>query len=183
MPISRPLLIVLVAAVFALAAFYGTQTSRNASDASDDAPVVVAEPAPTEDRAASSTPTDARGGDRPRRLARKPEPATRPKPVAGVPAPVQRALARRDKVVIFFSAPRAADDRATARAVDALRGRAGVAVFADPIDKLARYRGLVGALGISQAPAIVIVGKDRKARVLEGYVDPATLAQDVADTR
>ena len=56
-------------------------------------------------------------------------------------------------------------------------------MFTDPIRRLARYRGLVGALGISQAPAIVIVGRDRRARVVEGYVDGASLAQDVADTR
>ena len=42
---------------------------------------------------------------------------------------------------------------------------------------------MVSDLGVTQAPAVVIVGKDRKARLLEGYIDPVSLRQQVKDGR
>lgn len=98
------------------------------------------------------------------------------------PVAVERAIDRKQRVVLFFGTPRGADDRATARAVVAQRGR-GVVVVLEPLANLSRYRDLIGGLGISQAPAVVIVGRDGAARLVEGYVDSATLAQDVADAR
>jgi hypothetical protein len=164
MPISRPLLIALVAAVVAVIGFYATQGGDEPTDSA--APVIPAVPAPR-------PVEDDKAVDAPRK-------ASRP---VGVPRAVQRAIRADRRVVLFFYKPGSADDRATARGVAALRGDRGVAVFTDPISRLARYRGLIGDLGISQAPAVVIVGRDREARVIEGYVDPASLAQDVADTR
>lgn len=199
MPISRPLLIALVAAVFAVVGFYATQSMRNSTDAAapviatapSEAPADPDAPAAGKSQAASkpsagrkTSATDESSAARKAPTAREPgarkPPATR---AAGVPAPVARALAARQRIVLFFYKPGSADDRATARAVSALRGQRGLAVFTDPIGRLARYRGVIGELGISQAPAVVIVRKDRTARVIEGYVDPATLAQDVTDAR
>ena len=100
-----------------------------------------------------------------------------------MPLPVARALRARRTVLLYFRGSPSADDRATARAVAGLRRQHGVAVFADRIGRLGRYRAVVGELGIAQAPAVVIVGRGRSARVVEGYVDPTTLAQDVADAR
>lgn len=196
MPISRPLLIVLVAAVLALVGFYATQGSRNSVDS---APVVEAPP-PTAvakvDKSQAAKPPQA--DDAPAKQVRpkvdkaqpkaddktqaKSDKASKPKAVTG-PVAVRRAIDDRKRVVLFFKAPRGADDRATARAVAAQRGRRGVVVVSEPIARLARYRDLIGGLGISQAPAVVIVGKDGAARLVEGYVDPATLAQEVADAR
>ncbi len=85
-------------------------------------------------------------------------------------------------VVLFFRQP-AADDDATAAAVRSVRGIKGVSVFAAPITKLARYERVVSGLGVSQAPAVVIVGKNRKARLLEGFIDAGTLRQQVKDRR
>jgi hypothetical protein len=226
MPISRPLLIALIAAVVAVVGFYATQSTRNSTDAS--APVIATAPSepPAADgpdaaatrespgasnsaatrrspagakssaaRKSSATPESSaahKSSATPKSsaahkpsAARKP-PAARNRPTtraAGVPAPVARALDARKRIVLFFYKPGSADDRATARAVAGLRGQRGLAVFTDPIGRLARYRGVIGELGISQAPAVVIVGRDRTARVIEGYVDPATLAQDVTDAR
>ncbi len=186
MPISRPLQIALVLAIVAVAGFYATQGGRDATDV--EAPVIVTDAAPPETKDARRATGDrqtakldrSERADGPRDAGRARRDASRPK---GVPPEVRRAIRARKRVVLFFFKPGSADDRATARGVAALRGERGVAVFSDPIARLGRYRSLIGDLGISQAPAVVIVGRDRQARVVEGYVDPASLAQDVADTR
>jgi hypothetical protein len=185
MPISRPLLIALVAAVVAVVGFYATQGSRNAAD--EPAPV-ASTPAPTPEPAATKPDEPAEpAAQRARTEAvsvteRAERSRAKREASAGIPRPVQRALDDRKLVVLFFFKPGSADDQATARGVAALRS-AQVAVFTDPVDRLAKYRKLIGRLGISQAPAVVIVRKDRTARVVQGYIDPATLAQDVADAR
>jgi hypothetical protein len=181
MPISRPLLIALVAAVVAAVGFYATQGSR---DAAEEPAPVASTPAPP---AEPATPAEPKAEKRSRtEVASVTERAQRSRArreaAAGVPRQVQRALDARKLVVLFFYKPGSADDRATARGVAALRSR-DVAVFTDPVGRLSKYRKLIGQLGISQAPAVVIVRKDRTARVVQGYVDPATLAQDVADAR
>lgn len=171
MAVSRPILIVLVAAVLGLAGFYATQGSRDSSDTV--APVIPAEP--LEPARTAQKPSAKPGKPDARRRAR----AER----IGMPLPVARALRARRTVVLYFRGSPSADDRATARAVAGLRDLRGVSVFADRIGRLGRYRAVVGELGIAQAPAVVIVGRGRSARVVEGYVDPTTLAQDVADAR
>ena len=109
----------------------------------------------------------------------------RPTPPAGLPAPVERALEARRVVVLLLTDPRAADDRATLGSVRALEARPpeGVAVFRDRLERLGRYRELLRDLGVSQIPAVVIVDSDRRARVLEGYVDAGSLRQRVLDAR
>jgi hypothetical protein len=192
MPISRPLLIALVAAVLAVVAFYATQGSR---DSTGGAPGAVAPPPTAATDAATARPGDgaspgsqakhgaagvaARKADAAQAAVRRRARAER----RGMPPTVARALDARKTVVLFFRGSGSADDHATARAVDGLRGQRGVVVLADRIGRLGRYRAVVGELGISQAPAVVIVDRTRAARVVEGYVDPATLAQDVADAR
>lgn len=177
MPISRPLLIALVAAVVAAVGFYATQGSRNAAD--DPAPVASTPAPPAEPAAPKAKETRTEVASIAKRAERS---RAKREASAGVPRPVQRALDARKLVVLFFYKPGSADDQATARGVSALRSR-NVAVFTDPVDRLAKYRKLIGQLGISQAPAVVIIRKDRTARVVQGYIDPATLAQDVADAR
>jgi hypothetical protein len=173
MPISRPLLIALVAAVLGLVGFYVTQGSGDSDGA---APAVVAPPPVAQEEQARTTADNAA---KPGRAARRRARAKQ----AGVPPSVARALDSHKTVVLFFRGSGSADDRASARAVGALRGQRGVVVFADRIGRLGRYRAVVGELGISQAPAIVVVDRTRSARVIQGYVDPTTLAQDVADAR
>lgn len=204
--ISRPLLIALIAAVVALVGFYATQGARNASESADApiAPVVPAEPAPAPDEAERQPSAVAkadgasaqrsadraaaqRRADRAAAQRRADEAAAvRRRARAerlGMPPAVARALDQRKTVVLYFRGSDSADDRATARAVASLRGNRGVVVFSDRLGRLGRYRAVVGDLGISQAPAVVIVDRSRSARVVQGYVDPATLAQDVADSR
>lgn len=183
--ISRPILIALVLSVVAAVGFYATQ---GGDDATEAAAPVIPTTAATDVGAEPPAGGDEAPGPRQHASADDDEqPSARKRPDgpsgSGIPAPVRRALGARKLVVLFFYERRAADDRATARAVAALRGQPNVAVFTDPIARIARYRGLIGELGISQAPAVVILGRGRTARVIEGYIDPATLAQDVADAR
>jgi hypothetical protein len=173
-------MIALAAAIVAVVGFYAAQGMRDSSETvAPVAPVIPAETADTANTADTVAPErdGAAGGDR--AVARRRARAER----RGMPLSVARALRARRTVVLFFRGSRSADERATARAVAGLRGRRGVAVFADRIGRLGRYRAVVGDLGIAQAPAVVIVGRGRAARVVEGYVDPTTLAQDVADAR
>ena len=101
---------------------------------------------------------------------------------AGVPAGVGRALRDRQVVVLFFGQG-GADDFATAEAVASLRGLKRVAVFRDGIQNLGKYPGIVSGLGVAQAPAVVIVNRKRRARLIEGFVDSGTLRQQVVDAR
>lgn len=102
----------------------------------------------------------------------------------GIPPEVARALERREVVVLFFSDPAAADDRATASAVRAVRRQFGgrrVAIFQDSANNLADYRRVVSAVGVTQIPAVVVIDRRRNARVFEGFQDQGSLRQHVED--
>jgi hypothetical protein len=100
----------------------------------------------------------------------------------GLPLKVARAFAKKQVVVLYFGAV-GADDSLTADSVRSLKASAGhgVAVFMDKLSNLADYRRVVEGLDVSQAPSIVIVDRDKKAQVLEGFIDAGSLRQDVAD--
>ena len=99
------------------------------------------------------------------------------------PRAVQRAIKAKQKVVIFFHQERGVDDPLIADAVSELKGRSSARVFSDTISNAASYGQLLSSVGVSRAPSIVIVGKSGKARLVEGYIDPDALAQEVADAR
>jgi hypothetical protein len=113
-------------------------------------------------------------------------------------------------VVLFFFQRGSADDAATAKAVAAVRRRGGAKVFQAPISRLAAYRAVTAGSGVSQAPAVLILRKRTggaqsgssgggrnagrssvgpaperlvSAQLVEGFVDPETLLQQVADAR
>jgi hypothetical protein len=100
----------------------------------------------------------------------------------GLPLKVARAFAKKQVVVLYFGGP-GADDALTADSVRSLKASAGhgVAVFMDKLSNLADYRRVVEGLDVSQAPSIVIVDREKKAQVLEGFIDAGSLRQDVAD--
>jgi hypothetical protein len=100
----------------------------------------------------------------------------------GLPASVAQAFAKKQVVVLYFGAT-GADDTLTADSVRSLKASAGrgVAVFMDKLSNLADYRRVVEGLDVSQAPSIVIVDREKKAQVLEGFIDAGSLRQDVAD--
>jgi hypothetical protein len=106
---------------------------------------------------------------------------------AGLPTDVARALNQRKVVVLFFYEPAASDDQATRAAVRAVRqaARPGagvvVSLFQDTVAHISNYRRVVGSLGISQSPAMVVIDRSRKAQLLQGYLDSGTIKQTVRD--
>lgn len=171
MAIPRPLLLVLVGMVLAGGAFFAT---RGASSSDDSTPAKSSAVAP----APAPSPAAAKKSDA--APAKPAEPKT--KASDGLPPKVARVLGKKVVVLAFFQRG-SADDSATSDSVASLRRRSGVAVFTDRLTNLADYRRVVGSVGISQAPSVVIVGRDKKARVVEGYVDSESLAQQVVDAR
>ena len=96
----------------------------------------------------------------------------------------ERAVADHKKVVILFENPRALDDRAVADSVRTLDRRTkNVVVLSDDLRNVDNYGKLLENLGVNQAPAIVVIGRSGKARLVEGYVDGPSLVQVVADAR
>ena len=191
MAVSRPFVLVLIGAALLAATFQASLASRQ-SAGDDGAKAATSPETPTPSaatRAAGKTPPG-RSADRSRRSrpespARSKRSTRRRSKAAGdaLPRRVAAALARRQVVVLFFYQRGAADDGATARAVAGLRGSRGVAVFSDSVARVARYRRLVEGTGLAQAPAVVVIDRDRKAGLVEGFVDAETLAQVVADAR
>lgn len=105
-------------------------------------------------------------------------------PVTNSHLKAERAVAAHRKVVIFFKNPRALDDQAVAESVRALDRRTKkVVVLTDDVRNADRYETLLEDLQVSQAPAIVVIGRSGKADLIEGYVDADSLVQVVADAR
>ena len=106
---------------------------------------------------------------------------------AGLPRDVARALNAQNVVVLFFYQPAASDDQATRAAVKAVRSaapaaaRGHVRLFQDTVARISNYRRVVGSLGISQTPAMVVIDRGRKALLLQGYLDAGTIRQTVRD--
>ena len=96
----------------------------------------------------------------------------------------ERAVADHKKVVIFFHNPRALDDKAVADSVRSLdRKTKNVVVLSDDLRNVDNYGKLLEDLGVTQAPAIVVIGRSGKAHLVEGYIDGPSLVQVVADAR
>ena len=46
---------------------------------------------------------------------------------------------------------------------------------------LSTFRPVRSGAGVSQVPAVVVAHAGRQARLVQGYVDPGTLRQTIAD--
>lgn len=188
--LSRPMVFALIGAVLIAVTFTVTRVSPE-EEAGEPVPPPSAETsgAPRAD-ASRPVPGPSRAGarDAPSKAVPSPRrstPGTRPKPpggLSGKAVDAARALERGKVVVVLFT-QRGADDDATRSAVRELPTKRGppVAVFRDRVSNLADYGPLAAGLGISRAPSVVVVDRDRRARVLEGYLDRGTLRQAVRD--
>lgn len=218
MPISRPLLLALLAALLAMATFFaatGAQRASSEPETASSTPEPAAdpgsaskapkpEPAPPQrgareqgkpregakDKQAAADRSEARSQpverdrrpNRRRGAERAPAPLPPELRVDGLPRPVARALAAKRTILLVFRQG-AADDSATAAVRAGTRGIKGVTIFSAPIERLGRYSAVISGLGVAQAPAIAIVGRDRQAQLVEGFVDAGTLRQLVLDAR
>ena len=171
MALPRPTLLAIAGAILSLLAFTSMRTIAAQSGA--DAPVPVA----ATQSVAGGAKTAGAGPDQ-----GKPAPAPAPR-VEDVPRGVANALADGKVVVLLFAQGRSADDVATGRHFEALSQLGGgVRTFRAGIDEVGRYAGIVAELGVSQAPAIVIVRPDLRAvPPIEGYVESQYLVQRVKD--
>ena len=203
MAVSRPLLLTLVGAMLMVATFLAAQGARTAAEPASQVVQPPPTPSPPKADATPGKPGGAPADKQGKTKADKAKPGERtakekaaaaakpaeealaerkPARVVGLPAPVAQALANKKVVVLFFFQD-AADDDATGKAVNSLRDIRGVRIFRDGIANLAKYRAVTAGLGVAQAPAVVVVGRDRNAQLLEGFVDEATLTQITVDAR
>jgi hypothetical protein len=207
MAVPRPILLLSVLGVALLAVtFYTVRGAREQSQNSEISKAVqIAQPQPVK-RLKPPAKAPASGNHKaagaPHRSApaahkavpAKPAPAktAKPHPAAaakhkdggsklGLPADVARAIGQHKIVVVLFYQRGHADDDGTAKSVEAVRSNR-VSVFKASPKQLDSYSSLVGGLNLSSLPATVIVGRDRSARVVEGFVDSRTMAQEVADS-
>lgn len=182
MAVPRPVLLALLGLALCAAAFLATRGARqpggSAVTAAPVAPAAPAEHAAKAKHAVAAKPA----------VKAQAKPAAPPKPEASklAPAPstvasVKQALGRGDAVVFFFSRPGAADDTGTRQAVRALDSRPHVLVVRAGLQDLTAFRPVLSGAGVSQVPAVVVAHAGKPARLIEGYVDPGTLRQTVAD--
>jgi hypothetical protein len=143
----------------------------------------VATPAPAATSSSATTASTSTGTASTAAPAKPKEPALVAGP--GLPRDVARALDSKKVVVLFFYEPAASDDQATRAAVRAVRSAGGgagrVALFQDVVARISDYRRIVGSLGISQSPAMVVIDRNRNAELLQGYLDSGTIKQTVRD--
>jgi hypothetical protein len=109
----------------------------------------------------------------------------------GLPRGVARALDNRQVFVVgIFDtkekrwARMATDDRRVRRELSkANRYDGKVVVAKSSLGKLSKLNAIVGDLGVSQTPSVVVVDRNRKAVVLTGFVDHNAINQAIADAR
>ena len=186
MAVPRPVLLALLGLALIASAFLATRgaTSEEAVTAPPTTTPAPAPPAKAKSKAADRADRSRADRPDPNHTPARPRPAEKPDVPAGTPAeiaPVVRALARDQVVVLFFTKPGAADDTGTRQAVESLRGMEGVGVFTAGIEQLASYRPILSGVGVSQVPAVVVVAPGRQAKLVEGFVDEQSLRQRVAD--
>jgi hypothetical protein len=180
MAVPRPVLLALLGLALCATAFLATRGAREPGGTSVTA--VPATLAPATHKAASAAkhaPAKPKHqAPAHKAAAPKPQPASAAQQRA---VAVTQALGRGDAVVFFFTSPGAADDTGTRQAVESLLGRDHVMVVRAGLKDLTAFRPVLSGAGVSQVPAVVVAHAGKPARLLQGYVDPGTLRQTIAD--
>ena len=118
-------------------------------------------------------------------------PAAKPaaaKPAAAAttdPSHTLFALLAKGKTVVLLFHGDGADDRAARKAVHRVAlhdAKHVVSAYAD-IAKVGDYQAITSGVDVTTAPTILVIGSDKKAQVLTGYVDAGVIEQAVADAR
>jgi hypothetical protein len=108
-------------------------------------------------------------------------------PVPPLPAPVRRAYASGETVVLLVVRGGGIDDSLVAPVVRRLRAVGGVAVFITPAKRIARYAAITLGVSVDRVPALVVVrprplsGGNPQASVSYGFQSPAAIVQAVID--
>jgi hypothetical protein len=108
-------------------------------------------------------------------------------PGPGLPKPVIAAWKRGDTVVLLIARQGGIDDRLVRGAVRSLSGDSSVSVFVTRANKVARYSRITQGVGVTQAPALVVVRPKRltgsvpEAQVDYGFRDSQGVVQAVHD--
>jgi hypothetical protein len=109
----------------------------------------------------------------------------------GLPRSVVRALDNRKVFVVgVFDtkekrwARMASDDRRVRRELSKVNRYDGrVVVAQSSLGELTKLNAIIGGLGVSQTPSVVVVDRNRKAVVLTGFVERNTMNQAIQDAR
>ncbi len=108
-------------------------------------------------------------------------------PGPGLPAPFIDAWKSGKAVVLLIVRNHGIDDQLVTRSVRGLSGDPGLAVFVAHANQVARYSRITQGVGVSQAPALIIVrpkkvsGSVPEAQVTYGFRDSQTVVQYVHD--
>lgn len=158
----------------------GKGSSETASTASSAAPApsTSAPPAPTSGSTSSApVPPPTTGTVSPDALV----------PGRGLPKPVVTAWKQGDTVVLLVVRQGGIDDRLVRNSVRSLSSDPGVSVFVTRANHVARYSRITQGVGVSQAPALVVVRPKRvsgsvpEAQVDYGFRDAQGVVQAVHD--
>jgi hypothetical protein len=109
----------------------------------------------------------------------------------GLPRKIVRALDNRQVFVVGILdtkekrwARMASDDRQVRKALDDANTYGGKVVIAQTsLGGLSKLNAVVGDLGVSQTPSVVVVDRNREAVVLTGFVERNAINQAIADAR
>lgn len=157
----------------------GSSSSSASSEASNEGTTVTASTAaePTSGGTVEATPAAATSAVT--------APAGRPLPKA-----VDEAYKNGETVALLVYRPGGIDDHKVAEAASVLGGMSDVAYFATPVDKIVKYSAITGPLGVSGAPALIVLrprhlseGGTATATVDYGFQSAADIRQDVIDAR
>jgi hypothetical protein len=96
--------------------------------------------------------------------------------------PILSALDNGKVVVALFYNPHGSDDNAALRAVRSANRRHGrVVLHSIPIEDVGDYNALTSGVQVLQAPTILVIGPDHKARTVVGYTEVKEIDQAVYD--
>jgi hypothetical protein len=97
-------------------------------------------------------------------------------------APILAAVAKGKVAVLLFSSRQASDDahvRAVLHRIDRHGGK--VVVRSAPIGDVGRYDAITRGVQVLQAPTLLVIDPQRKAKAIVGYTDTAEVDQAVDD--
>jgi hypothetical protein len=188
MAVPRPVLLALLGLALCAAAFMATRGAREPGGSAVTATPAAPAPATATHKAAPATHKAVKPASKAEvHKVAKPQPqkhaVAKPHTSAAqrLVVKVTSALAQHKTVIFFFTRAGAADDTGTRQAVNAVAHNPRVLVVRAGLKDLSTFRPVLSGAGVSQVPAVVVAHAGKPARLVQGYVDPGTLRQTVAD--